>query len=199
VAPDGLPEPIAVAVAFTQVLERLGVPYVIGGSVASSVHGEPRSTNDIDVVAKLEVADIGSLVAAIAPDYYVSETAVRDAVHERGTFNAIHVGTAVKVDVFVAGDEPFEAERLRLRERVPVSADPPVHLFVDTAEHVVLRKLEWFRRGGEASERQWRDVVGVLRARAERLDLARLREWAARLEVSDLLDRALAESRGPMR
>lgn len=165
VAPDGLPDPLAVAVAFSALLERLGVPYVIGGSFASSVHGEPRSTSDIDIVADLRIEQVSAFVAMIGPDYYVSADAVRNAVHSRSSFNVIHAHAGIKVDVFIAGQDPFEQERLKRRQPVRPLADSGPTLFVDTAEHSILRKLEWFRRGGEVSERQWRDVLAMLRSR----------------------------------
>lgn len=196
-APDELPEPIAVAVLFTGILEDLGIAYLVGGSLASSVHGEPRSTNDIDVVADLDTRDVSGLVEALRPDFYVSADAAREAVRGERSFNAIHVATAVKVDVYVAGKDAFNAERLQLRQRVQVSAEPLAELFVDTAEHSVLRKLEWYRRGGEVSERQWRDVVAILRLQVDHLDRGRLEEWGGRLGVTDLLVRALDEAGTP--
>jgi hypothetical protein len=110
-----------------------------------------------------------------------------------GAFNAIHLDSAVKVDLFVAGDDAFDTERLARRQRVLVTADASSDLYVDTAEHTVLRKLEWYRRGGEVSERQWGDVIGVVRAQGRGLDQDYMRVWAERLGVSDLLDRAIRE------
>jgi len=192
VAPDALPDPIAVAVSFTALLERLGVPYLVCGSFASSIHGEPRSTNDIDIVADVRPGHIRKLVAMLGSEYYVSAGAIRDAVRDGGAFNVIHVNGGIKIDVFVAGRDPFDLERLRTRELVRTSTAPSPTVYVDTSEYSILRKLEWFRRGGGVSERQWRDVLGILRVQGERLDLQRLREWAARLGVSDLLALALA-------
>ena len=188
--PDELPGPIELAVSFTSLLERLGISYLVAGSLASSVHGEPRSTNDIDVVADLRAIHVDRFLDAVSPEYYASADAVRTAVESGTSFNIIHLAAALKVDVFVTGSDPFEAERLRHRERVRVSADPESFIYVDSAEHAALRKLEWYRRGGEVSERQMRDVVAILRIQGARLDRLRLETWAARLGVSDLLERA---------
>lgn len=191
-APDSLPEPIAVAALVADHLARIGVSYVIGGSFASSVHGEPRSTNDIDMVVDLRARDIDAFIDATSTECYVSRDAVVEAVRAGGTFNLIHMATAVKVDIFVAGFDAFD--RVRLQRRMPVAFSggaKPVTLFVDTAEDTILRKLEWFRRGGETSERQWRDVTAIVNAQSSRLDRAYLREWAAKLSVEDLLVRAL--------
>ena len=115
-----------------------------------------------------------------------------DAVREGGAFNVIHIPSAVKVDIFVAGEDAFDRERLQRRTPVSFSGDPDsVTLFVDTAENTILRKLERYRRGGETSERRWRDVTGIVDAQSSRLDRIYLREWAARLGVSDLTERQL--------
>lgn len=190
-SPDGLPDPIAVALQFTSVLEELGVHHLVGGSLASSVHGEPRSTNDVDVLADFREEHVAPFLGAVKREYHVSETAIREAIRLERSFNAIHVSGALKVDVFIAGSDPFDRERLERRERLQVRDDPPASLFIDTAEHSLLRKLEWYRRGGEVSDRQWRDVVSILRAQRGRLDAGRLDRWARMLGVSDLLERAV--------
>jgi hypothetical protein len=193
-APEGLPDPLRVALVAVAVLGRLDIPYAAAGSLASSVHGEPRSTDDIDIVADLRPVHIAPLTAALQPDWYVSEDAMRDAIAHGTSFNAVHLGTGVKVDFFVVGSDGFDARRVATAQAVRIGADAAATLRVDTAEHTVLRKLEWFRRGGETSERQWRDVVGVLRAQGQRIDREELTAWAGRLGVSDLLQRVLGEA-----
>ena len=188
--PDEFPDPIAIALHVGARLDLVGLDWVIGGSIASSVHGEPRATQDVDIVVGLRAREVNSLVEALDRDYYVDADAVRDAVTAASSFNAVHYMTALKVDFFVAGDDPFEAERLAHRQRIEM---PDGFLYVDTAEHTLLRKLEWYRRGGEASERQWRDVQAIVRIQGDRLDRDRLRLWAGRLGVTDLLQRVLTE------
>lgn len=193
---EDLPDALSCAVLVGAILDRLRVPYVAVGSFASSVHGEPRSTDDVDIVADLRLAHVIELVAALGPSWYIDERAVREAIARGGSFNAIHLASAVKVDFFVVGADAFDAHRVKSGHPIQVREDGTAVLRVDTAEHTVLRKLEWFRRGGETSERQWRDVVGVLRSQGARLDRGELTPWAERLGVADLLDRALAEARG---
>lgn len=173
-------------------LRALGVRHYVGGSIASSAHGVPRSSIDADVVAELLPRHAAPLAAALHETYYVSEERVRDAVHRRGSFNVIHLETMVKVDVFVSRDRPFDR---RAFDRVRAATlEGGSEIPVASPEDTVLAKLEWFRRGGEVSERQWADVVGVLRASGP-LDEEHLREGAAELGVADLLARALEETK----
>ena len=192
-APEGLPDPLRVALIFAGILDGLGVPYVTAGSFASAFHGEPRSTDDVDLVADLRAAHGAPLVSALHGAWYLSEETVRDAISRGGSFNAIHLPSSVKVDVFVVGSDPFDSHRVTRGQNVHVGPEPGAVLRIDTAEFTVLRKLEWFRRGGETSDRQWRDVLGIVRAQGTRLDRAELARWAEQLGVADLLTRALGE------
>lgn len=197
--PDRLPDPLEVALEVARLLEQLEIPYLAAGSLASSLHGEPRSTNDVDFVVDLLPGRVPGFLTALGDHYYVSAEAVTEAVRAGGAFNLIHFATAVKVDLFVAGDDAFDAERLATRRRERIGATDSEALDVDTAEHTILRKLEWYRRGDEVSERQWRDVLGVIRAQGSRLDWDRLAAWAPRLGVADLLERARREGQPPAR
>lgn len=189
---EALPDVVAVALDVVQRLEALDVPYVIAGSFASSVHGEPRSTLDVDLVANLQVAGVDALMRSLTPDYYVDRETALAAVRSGGTFNAVHTRAGIKVDFFVAGTDPFEHERLRVRDSVELGV-PPRTIWIDTAAHSLLRKLEWYRRGGETSDRQWRDILGIVRTQGDRLDRAELARWAPHLGVEDLLERCVRE------
>ncbi len=175
-----------------EALRALGVRHYVGGSIASSVHGLPRASVDVDVVAELAPRHVDAFVAALGEAYYVPEARVRDAAARRRSFNVIHLATMVKVDVFVSRDRPFD--RRAFERSRPAATEGAVGIPVSSAEDTVLAKLDWFRRGGEASERQWSDVVGVLRSAAG-LDEAHLRQGASELGVTDLLERALDEAR----
>lgn len=187
-------DPVRVLLCVTELLEHIGVPYFLGGSLASSILGEPRATVDIDLAIVLRTPEIASLLAALRPDFYVDEGAMREAVARNGSFNAIHQPTVLKVDFFVLGDAAFDRSQLSRRRPSPVLEGSDRRIFVSSPEDLILRKLDWYRRGGGVSDRQWRDVLGVLKVQAGRLDLAYLRRWAGSLGLAALLDRALAES-----
>lgn len=185
----------AALVPVVDALDRLGVTYRIGGSVASAALGVPRSTLDIDLVCDLEAAQVSAFVASLEETYYVDAAAVREAVARRRSFNLIHLGTMMKVDVFLVREGEFDRVSFARHVDRPLSSEPGARSFsLRSAEDVVLRKLEWYRAGGEISDRQWGDTVGVLKVQGDALDRAYLRRWARDLRVEDLLDRALAEA-----
>ena len=182
--------------AFVELLDQLGVTWYVGGSVASTVHGHFRATNDVDVIAGLGEAHAASLRAALEADHYVDEDSNREAVRRRSSFNLVHFGTGLKIDVFVPPESEYEASvRLRRISEPIGDGDDVRHLWFASAEDIVLAKLAWHRRGGGVSERQWRDVQGVLEIRGGELDVEYLRRWAPDLGVADLLEQALAEAR----
>lgn len=147
--------------------DALGIPYVLGGSVASSLIGEPRSTADLDVAVRIRAHDLDALLAAVAEDFYVSPEHAHDALRDEGAFNLIAWRSADKVDVFVLGEGLLDRRQIERRQCVEVAG---VSIWVTSVEDQVLRKLTWFQMTGETSERQWRDVVGILTVQAGRLD-----------------------------
>ncbi len=187
------PASLAVVLHVIDILEEFGVRYHIGGSFASAIHGVPRQTMDADFVVDLNLANVVDLVDRLRGDFYVDLDVGKEAVTRRGSFNAIHLTSGFKVDFFVKGTGEFDEEELRRSKRTQIVADPPKSIFVKTAEDTILRKLQWFRSGGEVSDRQWRDVLGVLMASGEGIDHIYLSSWAATLGIKDLLERALNE------
>ncbi|MCC6901149.1 MAG: hypothetical protein IT377_19405 [Polyangiaceae bacterium] len=191
-----LGDPLLVASLIAQALEELGVRYAVGGSVASSIYGVPRSTQDIDLVAELFGKHVDPLVARLARDFYIDADMIRDALARQASFNVIHLATMFKADIFAFKRDPWmisEMSRSRL-ETLPTEAGPVVIRFA-SPEDTLLHKLVWFRLGDETSERQWSDVLGILKIQGDRLEHGYLDEWAEPLGVADLLARARQDSR----
>lgn len=176
------------------VLNELGILYYLGGSVASSMHGERRQTNDVDVVADFRLEHVVEFVQRLQSQFYVDEAMIRDAIRHRSSFNIIHFESVYKVDVFIMKDQAYEREVARRRVQDTVEGEPSVEAYVAQAEDVVLAKLRWFKLAGGTSERQWRDVLGVLKLQQFNLDFDYLHHWAGEIGVSDLLERALQDA-----
>lgn len=189
-----LAESLAVALLVADALNGLGVRYAIGGSLSSAVHGVMRATMDADLIADLRLEHVEPLERVLRDSFYADAEMMRDAVRRHSSFNVIHLETTFKVDVFVAKPRAFDRAQLARRQLHLLSEEPERRAYITSSEDIVLAKLEWYRAGGEISERQWRDVLGVLRVQAERLDRAYLQEMAAELRVSDLLSRAMQEA-----
>jgi fructose-specific component phosphotransferase system IIB-like protein len=175
-------------------LDEAGVQYVVGGSVASSLLGEVRTTNDIDLAVFLPEARLAAAIAQLDELFFVDADAARDAVRRRASFNIFHRTTMFKVDLFVLAGSAFDRERMKRRSSFELISGSGKLVALPAPEDVVLRKLAWFRDGGGSSDRQWRDVLGVLKTQRAKLDLDYARRWARELDVSELLERAISES-----
>lgn len=170
--------------------ETLGVAWAIGGSLASAAYGEPRATNDIDVIARLDDAGARRLGTLLGDEFYCSDEAALEAVRRNDRFNVIDQRSFLKVDIFVPRAGPLGTGQLDRRRSLALIGGLAVPVL--GPEDVVLQKLRWFRLGGEVSERQWRDVVEVLRAGD--LDNGYLDEVATETGLDTLLGRARADA-----
>ncbi|HJT56197.1 MAG TPA: hypothetical protein VJ761_06870 [Ktedonobacteraceae bacterium] len=175
--------------------EQLGVPYYIGGSVASLHYGIYRTTADADLIANLRVEHVKPLVRLLKGTYYIDEDMIRDAIQHRSEFNVLHLETMFKVDVFIQKARSFDQEvRRRVQRNTLKTIDENRLFYLESPEDVILNKLEWYKMGGGVSDRQWNDILGVLKVQGATLDIAYLRKWAATLDVTELLDRALEDA-----
>jgi hypothetical protein len=208
-----LPEPLAITLKVTTVLEKLNVKYVIGGSLASTLYGMVRTTQDSDIVAQMQAEHIQPFVQALEPEFFIDEQMISDSVRNQGSFNIIHRQSMFKVDVFIPPARPFVESQFARARRQNLTDDPAVSVSFASAEDTVLSKLEWYRLGGEVSELPssaphgaevrnggskppcaMEDALGVLKLQAGQLDQAYLLQWARELKVADLLERASKES-----
>lgn len=166
-----------------EVLERLGVPYLLVGSIASGVYGEPRLTQDIDVVVDLRPGQVPALCEAFpSPDYYVSREAALQAVHQPGQFNVIHPTSGNKIDFMVAGSGAWDRQQFVRRRRVEVL--PHRQGFLAAPEDVILAKMQYYREGG--SEKHLRDITGILKVSGEMVDRDYVARWAGELGVTEI-------------
>jgi hypothetical protein len=175
-------------------LESLGVRYFITGSVASMVYGEPRLTNDIDVVADIQPGHVAGLRALFPhPEFYLSEEAAREAIRLRSQFNILHPASGLKVDIIIPkrsdfDDSRFErVKRLRPLENVEANFSSP--------EDVIVKKLDFYREGG--SEKHLRDIAGIIKYSGDTLDLGYINTWADRFRVRETWDKVLRASAPP--
>jgi hypothetical protein len=172
-------------------LRRLSVPYVVGGSVASMMHGEARLTNDVDIAAVVREQHVAPLVTAMQGPFYVDAELIRSAIRRRGIFNVIHIRSANKVDVHVLEPTPFEASQLKRAVPASPGRELDSRIRIASAEDIVLQKLLWYRKSEGALERQLRDIAGVLKLQGEKLDLEYMRTWAQQLDLAGLLEEQL--------
>ena len=187
--------PLEVLLDFTRVLDELGIKYVVVGSFASSARGFQRATRDVDILAQIGLDEVDSIYERLSNRYYIDRLSIRSAVINRSHFNAIHLDSMFKVDVFVPSDSDRLSQQ-QLSRQLPekLTPDSDAIVYVATAEDTLLAKLIWYRKGHEVSDRQWADVLGIIRLQGERLDRAYLEDWAEQLGIKELLNRALDEA-----
>jgi hypothetical protein len=190
-----LADPVRIAIRVASALMEVGVDYLVGGSLASSQYGIPRSTQDVDLIADLQPRHVAPLVEALRDEFYIDADVVQEAVRNRSRFNMIHLETMYKADVFIQPAHEWARQELTRRrsERVGPAEDDAA-LFFCSAEDIILHKLDWYRHGAGLSDQQWTDVLGVFKVQAEALDAGYLRHWANELGLTDLMEQSLRDA-----
>lgn len=187
--------PISQLIALGQLLDRLEIQWVLGGSLASSLIGEPRTTMDIDIAIRVSAHQLPALIEAVQDEYYTSLEMAASALVHHQSFNIIHLGGGLKVDLFPLNDSLLD--RLQVDRRIRVNLTHDAAVWVSSPIDQILRKLWWFRSGGEVSDRQWRDVQAILRIQRNRFDVQQLCADAGESGLLDLTLRALNEADYP--
>lgn len=187
---------IALIVKIAEILDETEVPYALGGSLASSMFGEPRSTMDIDVAIRItpEMGEV--LIERVRPEFYVPIQSARDAIRTHGAFNLLTTEESLKIDLFALGDGLLDRRQIDRRVLVPLPGAGS-GVWVTSPEDQVLRKLDWYRQGGSVSDRQWRDVVGIILVRGDSLDFEYLLDTSIQVGLDDLLGQALQDGGSP--
>jgi hypothetical protein len=192
--PSPLTEEIQAILDFVKILDALDIDYHIGGSFASVISGEPRQTRNVDVIVRFPSQRAGQFVQQVSQDFDLPTTREHIAAVARsgGSFAALHRVSGFEMDVIMSDGSPFDEEEFKGCLRVPLG-EPPVQVPVKSARHIILRKLLWFQAGGGVSERQWRDVAGVMRVNWDGLDVSYMRKWAIELGVADLFEQLVEQ------
>lgn len=185
---------IILALRMAEILDALTVSYLIGGSIASSILGEPRATLDVDIVADLQLPHVQPLVEVMTGEFFIDEIMVVEAIERKSSFNVIHLDTMQKVDIFVFSNQPLAQSEMQRRQQLVITQNPERLAWLPSAEDIILQKLLWYRMGDRVSDRQWRDVLGVMKVQANRLDFSYLFLWAETLKLTDLMIQALREA-----
>lgn len=185
-------DPVAVAAVVARAFELHGIRYILGGSLASTAHGQPRMTQDVDFAADLDPARVAPLLASLGSDFAADREWLQAEVRRRGSFQLVHLPTMIRVDVFLPAWRGLDLWKWEHRQRLALGDG--VEIDVTSPEGIILQKLLWHRAGGGQSERQWHDVLGVLKTQGTSLDRSALRTWADQLQLREVLDRAAREA-----
>jgi hypothetical protein len=184
-------DPIAVTLKVTSVLDSLRVAYFIGGSLASSFHGMVRTTQDADIIARLRKGDAEPLTTALQDEFFVDAEMIARAIAKHASFNILHKETMFKVDVFVPIENKFTEQQFDRSRSATLSLETDAKAMIASPEDTILAKLDWYKQGGQTSERQWRDILGLLEVQKGSLEIDYLKKTAAQLGVAELLSSAL--------
>ena len=184
-------EIISALTPIIQAFEELRILYYIGGSVASSAYGNARSTLDVDLVTNLSPHHIKPLTKKLRKEYYIDPEMIAEAIKTKSSFNLLHLQSMLKVDIFILKDSTYSNKEFERKIKDKLEDDEKtISIYLCSPEDIILNKLEWFKLGDEASEKQWSDILGVIKVQSDNLDKDYLKYWAKQLEVSELLVKA---------
>ena len=175
--------------------EKFSIPYYIGGSIASSIYGMARATMDIDIVADVKLHHISLLRQELKTSYYIDEDMINEAIQNSSSFNLIHLETAIKIDVFIFKDIPYHQNAFERKIKDTLEDDDiKTEFYFSSPEDIIISKLQWYELGGKVSERQWLDVIGVIKVQGDSLDKNYLKIWTKRFGIFELLKNAFNDA-----
>jgi len=189
-----LSDPIKVMLKAVQRLEKLGIYYYVGGSLASSAYGIPRSTQDVDIIADIQEYHIERLINEFSDEFYIDAEMIRESLTYKSSFNVIHLETMIKVDIYIFDDTPFANSKMSRRRKESIDDEAEYNAYLSSPEDVILQKLRWYNIGGRVSDQQWKDVLGVIKVQSKKIDFKYLKSWASKLDLLNLLNQALKEA-----
>lgn len=194
-------DPIWLARKIADILEPLDISYLVGGSVASSLLGENRNSQNLDLVINILPQQAPQLISAMSDNFYISESAVFEAIlraeslPRKSCFNVIYLPAIEKAKFFVmSNDDPFSVSVMKRRQLHVASAGPERGIYIYSAEDIIIQKLCFYKQNGAVFKTQWKDVLGVVKVQGDRLNFHYLSEWGECLKVADLLAQALQQS-----
>ena len=189
------PDIIDAILPVIKAFDRLGILYYIGGSIASSAWGVARATMDVDMVSELKKEHVHPFAEILMSEYYIDEDMIFDAIKRKSSFNIIHLKTMFKIDIFLKKSNLYNEEAFKRKRKENLDEERgDAEFFISSSEDIILNKLDWFRIGGEIAERQWNDILGVIKVQGKLLDKEYLYKWAEELGVKDLLEKAFTEA-----
>jgi hypothetical protein len=189
------PDIVLALIPVIKAFNKLSVPYYIGGSIASSIYGTARTTIDVDIIAGLDAKNVTLLIQFLEKNYYIDETMITDAIHRHSSFNLIHLETSIKLDIFIQKKEPYHQNAMSRKTRdTLVDDDMSTEFYFSSPEDIIINKLQWYEMGGRVSERQWLDVLGVIKVQGDSLDKDYLLRWSEKLGILSLLKSCFKDS-----
>ena len=176
------------------VFDDMGISYYLCGTLASSAYGLSRTTQDIDLVSDISIDHVNSFVEKLKEKYFIDAEMIRDAIKSETSFNLIHLDTMFKIDIFILKEDPYSKTSFnRIQEDSLDQGKDSLKIFISSPEDVILSKLIWFKLGSEISERQWLDILGVIKIQGDNLDKEYLIQWSKQRDIYDLLRKAFKE------
>ncbi len=182
--------PLFAVSSFVDLLEKHQISYLIGGSFASSVQGEYRTTNDIDFLCQISMDKLEGFIGGLSPDFIHDSESIKNSLKSKISFNIIHEESFTKIDVF---NSIGQYERSQLERAIPVYIkEINKHIRVASAEDIISAKLIWYKKGNMTSERQWNDILGVYKVQKNKLDYEYMQSWADLMDINILYKKAIS-------